>query len=364
MNFNNIPVDKPTPDSKRFIDILLGKSDGSKPPLVEYLVDDNLMKPIVTDLIGRPWVIPQGDRESLETYLDNFIEFWHRMGYDFVRFEMGMGFQINQIVTSDTGSDKQRAWVDQHKGRIRSWEDFENYPWPQMSKVDFFPYEYINDNLPEGMGLMCCHAGGPYEHLSSILSYEGLCLALYDAPDLVKAISDKLGELMTQYYEHLLELDNVIAIFPGDDMGFHSGTLISPDALREYGLPWHKRFAKMAHEKGVPYFVHSCGNTLAIAEDLIEDVRIDAKHSFEDSIIPIEEFQRRYGCRIGVLGGVDVHTLSAGTPDDVRARVRFLLETCGSRGRFAIGSGNSIPSYIPVENYLTMLDETLGFQND
>ena len=114
-------------------------------------------------------------------------------------------------------------------------------------------------------------------------------------------------------------------------MGFHSGTLISPDALREYCLPWHKKFAQMAHERGVPYFLHSCGDVLAVAEDLIEDVGIDDKHSFEDSIIPVEEFQRRYGARIGVLGGVDVHTLSAGSPEEVRARVRFLLETCGSR---------------------------------
>jgi hypothetical protein len=36
------------------------------------------------------------------------------------------------------------------------------------------------------------------------------------------------------------------------------------------------------------------------------------------------------------------------------------METCGSRGRYAIGSGNSIPSYIPVSNYLAMIDEALN----
>jgi uroporphyrinogen decarboxylase len=41
----------------------------------------------------------------------------------------------------------------------------------------------------------------------------------------------------------------------------------------------------------------------------------------------------------------------------VRAYVRRLIDTCGPRGRFAVGSGNSIPSYIPVQNYLTMVDE-------
>jgi uroporphyrinogen decarboxylase len=37
--------------------------------------------------------------------------------------------------------------------------------------------------------------------------------------------------------------------------------------------------------------------------------------------------------------------------------VRRIIDICGPRGRFAIGSGNSIPSYVPVENYLALVDE-------
>ena len=47
----------------------------------------------------------------------------------------------------------------------------------------------------------------------------------------------------------------------------------------------------------------------------------------------------------------------AAPPEEVRAEVRRLIEVCHPRGRYCIGSGNSIPSYIPVENYLAMLDE-------
>lgn len=93
--------------------------------------------------------------------------------------------------------------------------------------------------------------------------------------------------------------------------------------------------------------------------DLIEDVGIDGKHSFENAILPVLEFQRRYGDHIAVLGGVDVHVLSSAGPDEVRRHVRDIIDACAPAGRFAIGSGNSIPSYVPVENYLTMLDEAL-----
>ncbi|MFZ8850821.1 uroporphyrinogen decarboxylase family protein [Fervidibacter sp.] len=154
-------------------------------------------------------------------------------------------------------------------------------------------------------------------------------------------------------------MKNLIAVFPGDDMGFRSGTLVSPEALRKYCLPWHKKWAEMAHKRGLPYFLHSCGNVLAIMDDLINDVGIEGKHSFEDAIITAEEFQRLYSDRIAVLGGVDLNILSAATPEKVRQRTRQLIETCGAKSRFAIGSGNSIPTYVPVENYLAMIDEAL-----
>ena len=94
-------------------------------------------------------------------------------------------------------------------------------------------------------------------------------------------------------------------------MGFRTATLITPAALRRYTLPWHKRFAAMTHATGLPYFLHSCGNLSLIMEDLIDDVQIDGKHSYEDAIIPVDDFQARYGDRIAVLGGIDVNILAA-----------------------------------------------------
>jgi uroporphyrinogen decarboxylase len=164
---------------------------------------------------------------------------------------------------------------------------------------------------------------------------------------------------MEAYYRRILQLDRLIAIFPGDDMGFRSSTLLSPDDLRRYTLPWHKRFAEMAHETGVPYILHSCGNLEEIMEYLITDVGIDAKHSFEDAILPVGEVKRRYGDRIGILGGVDLDKLTRLDPDALRSYVRGIIEECAPGGRFALGSGNSIPDYVPVENYLTMIDEAL-----
>ncbi len=357
----HVPLTKPKPDSSRFINTILGRFTPPTPPLVEYIIDDVVMAPIVENVLGRQWVYRVMDRDSQKAYLDNFIEFWYRMGYDFVRLEIGAGFSEHTLAAKDPapGSPKERRWSDQHHGKITSWEDFETYPWPEINAVDFFPLEYIVKNLPEGMGFITCHAGGPFEHLSSIMSIEGLCYALMENPELVAAVAEKVGETIVRFYKQILSLDRLIAIFQGDDMGFRTATLIAPEHMTQYVLPWHKKLAELAHEKGLPYFLHSCGNVEPLMKELINGVKIDAKHSFEDAILPVEIFQERYGDAIGVLGGVDINILSAGISEEVRRRTAQLIETCGTKGRYAVGSGNSIPSYIPVENYLTMLEEVL-----
>jgi len=360
--FKNIPLHHPRPDSKEFVDLLLHVRPKGRVPLVEYIIDDVLLKPIVSEFLGRTWVPMQPERSAQKAYLDNFIQVWHRLGYDFVRFETGMRFQAAALYATDVGPDASRIrqWDEQHHGAITSWQDFETFAWPESKDVDFFMMEYLNSHLPDGMGLISCHAAGIFEHVSKLFSYEGLCYALMDAPDLVQAVTEQVGLRLEQYYRQLLQLDRLQVIFQGDDMGFRSGTLISPNDLQKYFLPWHKRFAAMAHEHGHPYFLHSCGQVLPIMDTLIDEVKIDGKHSFEDAIVPVEEFQSLYGDRVAVLGGLDINILSAGTPDQVRRKTRALIDSCGAHGRYAIGSGNSVPSYVPVINYLTMIDEAMA----
>jgi len=40
--------------------------------------------------------------------------------------------------------------------------------------------------------------------------------------------------------------------------------------------------------------------------ELFVDGRIDAKHSYEDAIMPVTEAKKKYGEKIAILGGVDV----------------------------------------------------------
>jgi uroporphyrinogen decarboxylase len=163
--------------------------------------------------------------------------------------------------------------------------------------------------------------------------------------------------MLTGIWNTVAGMDRVGALWLGDDMGFKTGTLISPDCLRRYVFPWQKKLVEITHAHGLPFLLHSCGNLRGIMEDLIEEVGIDAKHSFEDVIMPVTEAKALYGDRIAILGGVDVNMLCQSTEEEVRAYVRNVLNHCMPGGGYALGTGNSVANYIPLKNYVAMLDE-------
>jgi uroporphyrinogen decarboxylase len=95
-----------------------------------------------------------------------------------------------------------------------------------------------------------------------------------------------------------------------------------------------------------------------VIEDLIEAVQIDAFHAFQDVILPAAEFKARYGDRVATLGGVDMDNLARMDKAGLREYIRGILEQCMPGGRFALGAGNSIANYIPLQNYFIMLEES------
>ncbi len=78
--------------------------------------------------------------------------------------------------------------------------------------------------------------------------------------------------------------------------------------------------------------------------------------TFDDVIAPYEEWITRYGDRIGLLGGIDVDLLCQNEAEDVFEIVlqRGMQYRSMANG-YALGSGNSIPDYVPVDGYLAMV---------
>jgi len=301
----------------------------------------------------------QGLLKSLEMY----VRFCYETGYDYVFMVTGTTLSRSLKALTDTAGVQnwpggQRYWQDEASGPIQSWADFEAYPWPKAEDLRPVALEYVSTILPEGMKIAAFLLGGVFEQSSWLMGLQSFSYALRDQPDLIEAICQRVGELVIATCVQAAAIDNVGMVLLGDDLGFYSSTLVSPDVLRRYILPHYKKSVDSVHQAGKPLVFHSCGNMYQLMDELIDDIGVDAKHSFEDKIMPVEEVYRRWGDRVAILGGVDMDLLGRGTEEEVRARTRQILGVCGVKGTgYCLGTGNTAANYLPRPNYLAMLDE-------
>ncbi len=353
------------PDFEGFLDNIRGIRRPERVPFAEFLIDPEIIEEISRRYLGEKGAVFPDDEKA---YLKRGVSCFYRLGYDYALFVdipgLTLHFPGRERVGKDTAffSRRERKWVEEGQGLLSSWDDFEEYPWPEVDRFDFSLYEYLTSLIPEGMGLLVNACGGIFEVVSeNLIGFAGLSYLLYDNFALVEATFERVGEIILHFYQQILNLPGVRGVFQGDDWGYKTSTFLSPTLLRKLVLPWHKKLATLCHERDKCYFLHSCGMVLPLMEDLLREVKIDAFHSFQEEVIPVTTFAEKYGHRVGILGGIDVDALVRFEEENLRRYVRSILEHCFPNGRYALGSGNSIANYVPVEKYLIMLDEGLSF---
>jgi len=354
-----------TPDWEAFLRCLRREGTPRRVHFIELLIDEEIQ----AALAGR-FGLAEGLNPNDPLFaLQREVRVMRFLGYDYVRCGVDdVGVKIDRHSVDDTAGLKRtggREYVEEHAGPITSRDELDAFAWPDPEKLTTRKLEWLQENLPDDMCIIGSRGFAHFaEYLTWLMGYETLCYALYDDRDLVAAVSRRLIELYEVVVRRMLEFDRVKVIWGSDDMGFRSGTLISPDDLREFVLPGHKAMAEAAHAAGRPYLLHSCGKLDAIMDDLLDDVGIDGLHSFEDTIKTVDETKAKYGHRIAVLGGIDVDFLCRSDEPAIRRRTRSTLERCHPGGGYCLGSGNSVANYVPVDHYLAMLDEGRRFSKE
>ena len=183
-------------------------------------------------------------------------------------------------------------------------------------------------------------------------------MMMVDDQQLFSDLYVKIGDLMAILWSQMLErYGDVFCVCRfGDDLGYKTATMLSPATIVENIIPQYRRIIKMVHDASKPFLLHSCGNIFAVMDEIL-DAGIDAKHSNEDQIAPYGEWIDRYSDRIGLFGGIDVNLLCKEDTQTIFDNVVLNgTEYRKSANGFALGSGNSIPNYVPVEKYLAMID--------
>ena len=131
--------------------------------------------------------------------------------------------------------------------------------------------------------------------------------------------------------------------------------MISPDMYEKYALPFEKRIVDVAHEAGLHYTLHICGNTDVILDKMLKT----GADAFElDYKTDVQKVFDIYHDKATLIGNIDPSgVLALGTVDMVRQKTRELLETYKTSNRFILNAGCAIPPNTPAGNLKAMIEE-------
>jgi uroporphyrinogen decarboxylase len=291
--------------------------------------------------------------------LKDEVNFWYKAGYDYIKLQPRADFNPmkigldNNVSYNDDGSIF-RKWASESNGVISNFDDFEKYTFPIASDFEYTNFEKVKPLLPEGMGVIGQY-GDIFTMTWEMMGFESFSIALFENEELINSLNERLGNLVLSMFEYFAQSNVVDAIWYSDDIAYTNSLMVSPKVLDKYFFPWLKKIGDLAKHYNKPFIYHTDGILYDVMDRII-DCGVDAIHPIEPKAMNIADVKKRYGNKLCLIGNIDVDLLSRGTTDQIKKNVYKNVEEAGYNGGYCVGSGNSIPEYVKLENYKAILE--------
>lgn len=155
--------------------------------------------------------------------------------------------------------------------------------------------------------------GGFFGPLRNLMGVENLCLAFYDNPGLVERMMDQRVEAIIAITERVLAEVEIDTFGFWEDMGFKTGSLLSPEQFRKFMLPRYAQVTAWLRSQGVAHVgVDSDGDVSELIPLWLE-AGLDFVWPFEVAAgMDVVALRREYGKDLNMLGGIDKRAVAIG----------------------------------------------------
>jgi uroporphyrinogen decarboxylase len=245
-------------------------------------------------------------------------------------------------------------------------EELEDYPWPDMddpTRVAHVADEAARLAAENRYAIMATPwLLFPLERAFAMQGMDVFLANLIFYPEFAEALLWTIEERCKALMGHFLDElgDNVDIIKVGDDLGTQDSTMMSPDMYRRILKPVHADYLRFIKERtSAKVFFHTDGDVFTLIDDFVE-IGVDILNPIQTSagqMSDLEELKARWGDRLTFCGGIDTQRiLPHGTPDEVRAEVRRVIDILGRDGGYLVSSVHTVMNDVPAENILAMVD--------
>ncbi|HEY3378473.1 MAG TPA: uroporphyrinogen decarboxylase family protein [Armatimonadota bacterium] len=198
---------------------------------------------------------------------------------------------------------------------------------------------------------------GGYMYLRSLIGPTEVMYAMYDMPEVVHACMQAwftLADAVIARHQQHVTFD---MLFFAEDICYNHGLLCSPDAMKEFLLPYYQqlitnmRSRQLDQARHLYIQVDTDGNAVPAIPIYQEAIGMDVMSPFEvASNCDVVEIGRQYP-NLVMTGGIDKRVLAEGK-DAIDRMVERIIPAMRARGGYIPTCDHGVPEEVSLENYL------------
>jgi len=265
------------------------------------------------------------------------------------------GYQTQ--VTEYSGGTYDEVCFNPLAGRD-SIDDIKAHGWPDPDVLDFSHFRQEAREHAD-RAVIGVFTWGAYFIASFVRGLEGLMTDFALRKDYASHLIGTISEISLEALRTMLESygEGIDIVYMADDYCSQRGPLFSPEAFREFVMPYLRRFVDLVHKHDKKFLLHCCGAVRPLL-GMIADAGVDMLEPIQTRAAGMDPagLKRDFGEDLCFYGGVDLQqVLCRGTPRQVADEVRRLIDILGEGGGYVLGPGHTyIQVDAPIENIMTM----------
>ena len=192
-------------------------------------------------------------------------------------------------------------------------------------------------------------SNGPFTNASHLMGGVEIFTAILERPDFTSELFDIITTKILAWLDFCWEEEKL----PGRDLAWTDdlSAYLSAHTWRKMVLPYNQKIRSQFGWASL----HMCGQTTHLLEIFADELKINEFQGFGWNV-DLEKIAQVMGGRVVLLGNVNPLVIARGSPEQVKAETRRVIEKLAPCRGVIIQDGNNIAPESPVENINAMME--------
>jgi uroporphyrinogen decarboxylase len=210
---------------------------------------------------------------------------------------------------------------------------------PQVLTATEFAYRRLSDVAP-----IMTFIAAPFSTAALLRGPQELLVDTIAEPDLVRGLLEAAFEATLPMLEAIIEVGGLPVLV--DPLA--SSSVVSPQAYRDFALPYEKKMITFLHRWDLDIILHICGRT----DPILADIATTGADLVSLDVVDFEKARDVMGEKIRLVGNVSpVNIMLRAGADDVERSVRECMGIAKSAAKgYVAATGCEVPLHTPPEN--------------